>query len=275
MKFLVVRDETQGHNPPFDLSVVIPIGGVSNDFSRLQINVLAASEFHFQVVLVLDGLQDSQRDQIITFVKTKYSEFKNVSFHETDFKNPGAARNFGLNHASGKFVTFWDSDDLANCSKIAESLTTAPDKIDAIIGAFQQINSEDSSTRIFRIKRWSWRVDLLVNPGFWRILYRRDRLGSAQFGKSRMGEDQVFLATFGIWKRKVKISDEIFYTYFLGNPNQLTRERSRFKELRVTINELKLLKKNQSFLNVMFIYLLAIKLRASLFKSKVCRKGVD
>ena len=271
----MVRNETQSHNPPFDLSVIIPIGGVGNDYSNLELNILAASEFHFQVVLVLDGLQNSQREQIVTFVRRRCPEFKNVSFYETRFQNPGAARNFGLDHASGKFITFWDSDDLANCSKIAESLARVPEKIDAIIGAFQQTNPGNSSSRIFRVKRWSWRVDLLACPGFWRILYRRDRLGSAQFGDSRMGEDQVFLARFGIWNRKVEISNEVFYTYFVGNRNQLTRARNRFKELRVTINELKTLNKNQNFLNSIFIYLLVIKLKASLFKSKVSRKGID
>jgi glycosyltransferase involved in cell wall biosynthesis len=271
----MVPKETKGHNPTFDLSVVIPIGGVSNDYSKLELNILAASEFHFQVVLVLDGLLHSQREQIVNFVESSYPEFKNVSFYETNFQNPGAARNFGLNHASGKFITFWDSDDLANCSKIAESLTRIPEKIDAVIGAFQQIDLEDSPSTIFRTNRWSWRVDLLVNPGFWRILYRRDRLGSAQFGKSRMGEDQVFLARFGIWNRKVAISDEIFYTYFVGNPNQLTRARNRFKELRATIHELKTLDKNQNFVNVMFIYFLVIRLRVSLFKAKVFREDND
>lgn len=271
----MVRNETQGHIPPFDLSVVIPIGGIGNDFSKLELNILAASEFHFQVILVLDGLQNSQREQIVTFVKSRCPEFKNVSFYETSFQSPGAARNFGLNHASGKFITFWDSDDLANCSKIAESLARAPEKIDAIVGGFQQTKAGNSSSRIFRVKRWSWRVDLLVCPGFWRILYRRDRLGCAQFGKSRMGEDQVFLARFGIWNRKIEISNEVFYTYFVGNPNQLTRARDRYKELRVTISELKMLNKNQNFLDSIFIHLLVIKLKASLFKSKISREGID
>ena len=271
----MVQNETHGHNPPFELSVVIPIGGVSNDYSKLQLNILAASEFHFQVVLVLDGLQNSQKEQIMTFVKNRCPDFKNVSIYETSFQNPGAARNFGLNYASGKFITFWDSDDLANCPKIAESLARIPEKIDAIIGAFQQINSGNSSSRIFRVKRWSWKVDLLICPGFWRILYRRDRLGSAQFGKSRMGEDQVFLARFGIWNRRVEISNEVFYTYFVGNPNQLTRSRNRFRELQDTINELNTLNKNPNFINAVFTYLLVIKLNASLFKSKISRKGID
>jgi glycosyltransferase involved in cell wall biosynthesis len=274
VKYLVVRNETQGPHSPFELSVVIPIGGIGNDFSKLKLNLLAATQHHFEVVLVLDGLQNSQRDQIKTFVKSKNLESKNISFHETNFQNPGAARNFGLNLASGKFIAFWDSDDLADCAKIAQCLAEVRDQTDAVIGAFQQTHLGNSSSRTFRPHRLSWRLDLFVRPGFWRILYRRDRLGSAEFGVSRMGEDQVFLASFGIWERKVEISDEVFYTYFTGNPNQLTQALNRFKQLRLTINELKLLNHNQNFLNKLFISLLVIKLNFSLFKSKICGKDI-
>ena len=270
----MARNESQGHYSLFDLSVVIPVGGTGNDFSKLEFNLLDASQYQFQVILILDGLQNSQREQIVNFIKSKPLELRNVSFYETNFRNPGAARNFGLNHALGKFIAFWDSDDLANCSKIAQSLVGVPDQTEAIIGAFRQTHAGNSLSRVFRPNKWSWRMDLLICPGFWRILYRRDRLGSVEFGRSRMGEDQVFLARFGIWDRKVEICKEVFYTYFIGNPNQLTQSRSRFNELRVTINELRSLNHNQNFLNMLFIKLLVIKLTVSLFKSKLSRKDI-
>ena len=271
----MVTNDTQGHHSPFELTVVIPIGGVDNDYSKLELNLLAASQFNFQIILVLDGLENSQRDQITTFLKSKDPELRNISFYETNFRNPGAARNFGLKHALGKFIAFWDSDDLADCSKIAQSLSGVADQTDAIIGAFQQTHSGNSLSRIFRPNRWSWRVELLLRPGFWRVLYRRNKLESAQFGNSRMGEDQVFLARFGIWNRKIKITEEVFYTYFIGSSNQLTQASSRFKELKITINELKTVNHNENFLNMLFIHFLIIKLNASLFKSKISRKGIE
>ena len=82
------------------------------------------------------------------------------------------------------------------------------------------------------------------------------------------------MARFGIWNRKVEISKEVFYTYFVGNPNQLTQASSRFNELRITIAELKSLNHNQNFLNLLFIKLLIIKLYLSLFKSKIPRKDI-
>jgi glycosyltransferase involved in cell wall biosynthesis len=270
----VVPFETQDRSTTFELSVVIPVGGAGNNFSKLEINLLAATQHEFQVILVLDGLQKSQRDQIKTFIESKDFEQQNISFYETNFQSPGAARNFGLKHASGKFIAFWDSDDLADCSKIARSLAAVSDQTDAIIGSFQQSDTGNSLSRIFRPNRWFWRLNLLFHPGFWRILYRRDQLGSAQFGNSRMGEDQVFLASFGLWSRKVEISNEVFYKYFIGNPNQLTKAPSRFKELSVTIKELRLLNQSQNFPNMLFNTLLIIKLNASLVKSKVARKGI-
>jgi glycosyltransferase involved in cell wall biosynthesis len=265
----VIQIENPNQDSPYQLSVIIPIGGLVDDFSKLEHNLISATEFGFQVILILDGLQSDERDRIVTLINKKGPEMKNVSLYETNFRSPGAARNFGLECASGKFITFWDSDDLANCCNIAQSLVAVPDTTDAIIGAFQQTHLLNGSIWISRPKRWAWRVDLLVCPGFWRILYRRDRLGTAQFGKSKMGEDQVFLAKFGIWNKRVKLSEGVFYVYFVGNPNQLTQSSGRFRELRITIEELKSSNHQQNFLSRIFVLLLIVKLKASLFKSKI------
>lgn len=272
-EYSVGPNETQSSGSSCELSVVIPIGGISSDFSKLELNLLAATKHHFEIILVLDGLQSSQREHIKKIVKRKEFEATNLILNETNFRSPGAARNFGMNNASGKFIAFWDSDDLADCAKISKCLAGVLDQTDAVIGAFEQKHLGNFSSRIFRPKWFSWRFNLLVRPGFWRILYRRDRLGLARFGISSMGEDQVFLASFGIWGSKVEISNEVFYSYFTGVPNQLTQAHGRFEELRLTINELKLLNYNQKFLNKLFISFLILKLNFSLFKSKISGKG--
>lgn len=271
----MVQFEGQNQDSTYELSVVIPIGGVVDDYSKLEHNLSSAHEYGFQIILILDGLQSDERNRIVTLINNKGLEMKNVSLYETNFRNPGSARNFGLEFALGEFITFWDSDDIANCHNIAQSLVDVPNKTDAIIGAFQQTHLLNGSIWISQPKSWAWRVNLLVCPGFWRILYRRDRLGAAQFGKSKMGEDQVFLAKFDIWNRTVKLVDAVFYNYYVGNPNQLTKASDRFRDLRITIKELKSSIHQQKLLGRVFIVLLIVKLKMSLFKGKIVNwKGI-
>ena len=89
------------------LSVVIPIYNVEDYLERCIDSVLNQNVDEIEIILVDDGSPD-KCPQICDSYATKFSNIKVV--HK---KNAGlsAARNTGIELATGKYITFLDSDD--------------------------------------------------------------------------------------------------------------------------------------------------------------------
>ena len=68
---------------------------------------------------------------------------------------------------------------------------------------------------------------IALNPGIWRMVFRREIIADKRFPALRLGEDQCFLLDIGVFSRKAKLIGEISYLYNQGNPNQLTSQSRR------------------------------------------------
>ncbi|MEQ9552975.1 MAG: glycosyltransferase family A protein [Coleofasciculus sp. G3-WIS-01] len=89
---------------PF-FSTIIPVFNRAN-LIELTLNSVLNQEFDDQEIIVVDdGSTDNTLD-----VLAGYGDQIKVLKQEN--KGPGAARNLGIHHACGKYITFLDSDDL-------------------------------------------------------------------------------------------------------------------------------------------------------------------
>ncbi len=86
-------------------SVVIPTYNRA-DLIRAALDSVFAQEFKdYEVIVVDDGSTDSTREILESYDNR-------IRLFTQGNKGPGAARNLGLDHATGEYVTFLDSDDL-------------------------------------------------------------------------------------------------------------------------------------------------------------------
>lgn len=90
------------------ISVVVPVYNVEAYLARCIESIIAQTYRNLEIILVDDGSTDKS-GKICDDYKTKYSNLIEV-VHQ---KNRGlsGARNTGLGHAQGKYITFVDSDD--------------------------------------------------------------------------------------------------------------------------------------------------------------------
>ena len=88
-------------------SIIVPAYNVAQYIEECVESVLNQDYDNFEVIVVDDGATD-ETPQIIDSLAQKSKKVKVI--HQ---KNAGlsAARNTGLNHAKGKYITFIDSDD--------------------------------------------------------------------------------------------------------------------------------------------------------------------
>ena len=89
------------------VSVVVPVYNGKNFIKRCMDSVLNQSYKNIELVMVNDG----SKDESLSIMKELSKGKENVVI--VDQKNGGvsSARNNGLDHSTGKFVTFVDVDD--------------------------------------------------------------------------------------------------------------------------------------------------------------------
>lgn len=91
----------------FLLSIIIPVYNSVAYLSKCVDSILKAGSYDIEIILMDDGSTDGS-DLLCREYAEKYSF---VQTHTQNNAGPSAARNNGLRYASGKFITFFDSDD--------------------------------------------------------------------------------------------------------------------------------------------------------------------
>lgn len=209
------------------LTAVIPVANLHANIANLKKTIESATEFGIRVIAVIDlaAQNDSGLELCI-------EEISNLSSHgllkvtQGSFGNPGSARNFGKSLSETQWVTFWDADDQPSCSTIARSVRDHSNEADAIIGNYETINSKSCRKVTSRSL-----IDIGINPGFWRILFRLEAIKNVEFPPLRMGEDQLFLVRCHLERLRTVFTNEVFYRYNLINENRLSNNPLALQEL--------------------------------------------
>jgi glycosyltransferase involved in cell wall biosynthesis len=171
-----------------------------------------------EVVLVHDKQDEKTGPELRELIA--HARVENIHLVESKFGSPGAARNAGTFFASTKWLAFWDSDDIPNPRAVLLELTSIKTNVEVLIGNF----TVQEPTRKYEILHKTRIQRVGINPGLWRMVFLRKAIGELIFPEYKMAEDQVYLAKFKLGLRAIHFSDSHFYTYFKGNPNQLTSQ---------------------------------------------------
>ena len=95
------------HTAP-DISVIIPIYNVEEYLEACLDSVVEQTKDNLEVILIDDGSQDGSSEIAKRYAQT-YSYFH---YHCQENGGLGRARNVGATFATGKYITFLDSDDM-------------------------------------------------------------------------------------------------------------------------------------------------------------------
>lgn len=119
----------------FFLSIIIPVYN-KEKYIRDCINSILAQTFtNFEIIIINDGSTDNTIKILKSF---KDSRIKLIN---TNNNGVSTARNIGINHASGEYITFIDGDDTIDpdyCEKIANEILKY-DYPDLLILGFKKI----------------------------------------------------------------------------------------------------------------------------------------
>jgi hypothetical protein len=98
------------------------------------------------------------------------------------------------------------------------------------------------------------------------MIFKRDFIKECNFGKSNIGEDQVFLADALSKDPTIQFLEKSVYTYFQGLPEQLTSKKLDPKAILTSISEVKEKIPNCQKSSQQLLYLIILKMSFTLLK---------
>lgn len=222
-----------------DISTIIPVYNASDTLERCIESLLAAqvSEIKNEIILINDGSTDDSKK-----ICKEYAErFKNISFFSQPNQGPSAARNLGLQHAEGNWISFVDSDDFVKKSYFKHYLKYLNQENDLIIGGLLKVNNQSEVIRggfVFpkkMVKANNHKNFLFDFPLFNYAfpvakLYKKKILDKhhIRFPEGvKMYEDSIFIMEYLQYCHQIIFKDTQDY-YYVERPNSLTTQIHSF-----------------------------------------------
>ena len=233
----------------YKISIVVAVYNLEKYLPRCLDALVNQTLQDIEIICVDDGSTDSA-PQIIDEYAIKYPE-KVKAFHK---ENGGefTTRNYGLERATGEYVTFVDTDDYVDLTW-AEKLYNAAKKNDADIAVcgFERIDLETDkviSTNMTHFGNTVKKIDnkddyvLFINTSPWNKIYRLEKIKDLRFSNFRGFNDMIFLVSCYTKIDKIAFVPETLYHYYLRYDSQIhtvnKQDVENFKKYLLELKEL-------------------------------------
>ena len=211
------------------ISVIVPVYNTKEYIEDCVKSILSQTYKKIELILVDDGSTDGSAD-----IRDMFKRFdKRVIVVHKRNEGVSAARNDGLNIASGEYFAFVDSDDILepnmyellikaiqkNRTELAMCKIKCGDKNKNI--KYDEVNIKNLNGQ--KLKNLFLKQNYYEKPGMkildgaiWsanRYLFKFDLIGEAQFPNLKSGEDLIFLLDYIKNEYKISVVDEYLYLY--------------------------------------------------------------
>ncbi|MCU7551292.1 glycosyltransferase family 2 protein [Chitinophagaceae bacterium LB-8] len=103
------------------VSVIMPAYNAAKYISASIESVLQQTYSNWELIVVDDGSKDDTKAIVLAYVQKD----NRIKYHWQPNGKLGNARNSGIRNATGKWITFLDSDDLWACNKLEKQIEAA------------------------------------------------------------------------------------------------------------------------------------------------------
>lgn len=201
------------------ISIIVPIYNVEEYLRECLDSIQKQSYLNFECIMVNDGSPDNSSKICEEFVE-KDSRFR---YFEKENGGVSSARNLGIEHSKGEYITFIDSDDWVESDYLEVLYTTLLEEgADITVSTYKQFNIKDGCFYIHSFQR-GYEKKIFTGPELIdnlqvlssfdhsyvsssNKLVKSRQLKTIRFNeKTTLGEDMEF------WYKLYLISDKIVY----------------------------------------------------------------
>lgn len=228
------------------ISFIIPVYNLEHYIERTLVKLINEYKKYMEFIIVDDGSTDGSAEIIDNICR----ENENFRFYKKANGGVSSARNFGLKHAKGKYISFIDGDDIVNLGAVDENINLFKNNIDFIVFGFCIVNGKNTVDYLYNDFNGDSAEDLLKYSikserlnSCWSKFYLSDVINSnnLEFPETmKIGEDKVFVLRFISKCRSYKIVDQILYEYMVREGSAISEVGVlRFRDLEAIYLELK------------------------------------
>ena len=218
------------------LSVVVPVTKMTGKLANLESWLHEIPENELEVWLihdVKDILTSSELSNLVSRINCE-----TLHLVEGVYNSPGLTRNVGLEKSTGKWIAFWDSDDLPQIRNVMDAIRDSQTKSEILVGGYQKIsNLAETSVQNYYSNDCD---NVAMEPSLWRMIIKKEVIGNVRFRDFMMAEDQVFLSELRFSSRSISYPSNLFYKYFINVEGQLTGNKTAVLDLARTLEFLTL-----------------------------------
>ncbi len=215
------------------VSFIIPVYNAEKCLSKCLESIVSLSFIDWEVIIVDDGSKDSSAAICETYAE-KDSRIK--LFHKIN-GGVSSARNFGLEKASGEYVTFVDSDDFVNEDYLSFFNGKEVNE-DVIFSSYRLVNGEEKNKIPFGVSIHEKKevVDFVSKYLYskhimapWGKFFKKEIIQGRKFDESlRRGEDTKFcLLTLNNCQSLRTVGESV---YFYDLPLSESKYKMDFEE---------------------------------------------
>ncbi len=203
------------------VSVIVPIYNSERYLKRCIDSLINQSLLDMEFILINDGSTDGSDSIISSYDDSRIKYFKRTNH------GIGATRNFGIEHSSGEFIGFLDSDDYVEPDMFEKMYNECINKkLDIVICDFYKESSsvEEIVLNDFGVTDLSSMPNLLmdVNLAPWNKLYRKSICEDVLYPVGVKYEDTPWVAKVMSKASKIGKLNECLYHYIVHNGSETT-----------------------------------------------------
>ena len=203
------------------VSVIVPIYNSEKYLKRCIDSLVSQTLTEMEFILINDGSTDGS-DSIIN----SYSDSR-IKYFKRSNHGIGATRNFGIEHSSGDFIGFLDSDDYVEPDMFEKLYNKCVhDNLDIVICDFykESSNVEEVIFNDFGITDLNSKPNLLmdINLAPWNKLYRKEICSDVLYPIGVKYEDTPWVAKVMSKASRIGKLNEFLYHYIVHNGSETT-----------------------------------------------------
>ena len=209
------------------ISVIVPVFNSEKYVNRCIDSILNQTYENLEVILIDDGSSDGS----LKICESWAEKDKRIKIIKQKNHGVSAARNLGIENATGDYVAFVDNDDWLR-PEMYETMLGLIEKEKADLAVCKFINVDEKYNRI-KIKEANLSAEHFKNPIYFflnnnsknnhkkivgccnRLLIKKDLLKDVAFDTSlKFGENILFVLNLITKAKKITVSNEYLYNHF-------------------------------------------------------------
>ena len=226
--------------------MIVPVYQVEKYIAQCIESVLNQTFKDFELILIDDGSKD-QSGSICDLYAAKDDRILVI---HTENRGAAAARNVGLDHASGRYITFLDGDDYLDEHMIARMYEEIEhSEYDMVVCDFLNLLPDEEDNFIVHLQEETVNGRNVLehlknerNYGLWTIvwnkIYKREVLENLRFPDGKYFEDEFFSNQLYLFSNQIHvIPDVLCYHRVLASSTMNTQKIENYLDLLDALQE--------------------------------------